>query len=185
MLILASKSPRRKEILKSLNINFKVISPNVKEMHPDNHSPEELPLINAKIKSQFVAKNYPNNLVLGADTIVVLNGEILEKPIDNNDAINMLMKLSGKIHQVITGVSLNCISKKIAISFIEKSFVTFKKFNQKTAENYVKKVYVIDKAGSYAVQECKDMIIEEIKGSQTNVKGLPAEKIIETLQTIK
>ena len=179
VMILASNSPRRKDILTSLGIEFEVISSGEEEYSSDRCFFEHLPIINAKLKSQSVAARFPCRLVLGADTVVELDGEILEKPKDESEALNMLMMLSGKRHQVVTGVCLTNISENILTVFSEKSIVEFNLFNRKTAEEYMDRVYVLDKAGAYAVQEHGDIIIKEIFGSESNVIGLPIEKLLE------
>ncbi len=181
MLILASNSPRRKEILTSLNIEFKVISPGVDECSADSCYPEHLSIINAKLKSKTVAENHPSKLVLGADTVVELDGDILEKPIDEKDALNMLMRLSGKQHQVVTAVCLTRRSDYLSIIFAEKSIVEFNVFSREIAEDYMQKVHVLDKAGAYAVQEHGSIIIKKIIGSESNVIGLPIEKLLKAL----
>ena len=182
MIILASNSPRRKEILTSLGIEFRIISPEVDECSAGSCFPEHLPIINAKLKSETVSLLYPDELVLGADTVVELDGKTVEKPEDEEDALKMLMTLSGKTHQVVTAVCITRIADNTSINFSEKSIVTFNNFSAKTAKDYMQKVHVLDKAGAYAVQEYGEIIIKSITGSESNVIGLPIEKLVESLQ---
>jgi septum formation protein len=178
-MILASNSPRRKDILTSLSIQFKVVPSHEEECSAVTCFPEHLPILNAVLKCQSVAYDFPDHLVLGADTVVELDGQIIEKPEDEEDALRMLMMLSGRRHQVVTGVCLIKQNENILTVFAEKSIVEFNMFDQKTAEDYMKKVYVLDKAGSYAVQEHGEIIIKDIIGSESNVIGLPVEKLLE------
>jgi len=177
--ILASNSPRRKDILTSLSIPFKVVPSDEEECSADSCFPEHLPIINAQLKCRSVASQFPDHLVLGADTVVELDGSIIEKPKDKEYALNMLMMLSGRKHQVITAVCLVKISENISTVFSEKSIVEFNDFDKKTAEAYMNKVNVLDKAGAYAVQEYGEVIIKKITGSVSNVIGLPIEKLLE------
>ena len=184
MIILASNSPRRKEILTSLSIPFQVVPSEEDELSVDLCYSEHLPIINAKLKSESVAKSFPDQLVLGADTVVELDGEIIEKPKDEDDALNMLMTLSGRTHQVVTAVCITRISDNTSINFAEKSSVEFNNFSAEIAKDYMQKVHVLDKAGAYAVQEHGEVIIKKITGSESNVIGLPIEKLVETLNAI-
>jgi septum formation protein len=179
-MILASNSPRRKEILTSLSIPFTVVPSEEDECAPDSCFPPHLPIINAELKCRSVAEKFPDHLVLGADTVVEFDGRILEKPHDEEDALRMLMMLSGRTHQVVTGVCLMKISENIVSVFADKSIVEFNKFDQRTAEDYMQKVYLLDKAGAYAVQEYGEIIIKKITGSVSNVIGLPIEKLLES-----
>ena len=184
MLVLASQSPRRREILNSLNIPFTLSPPDVKEYDATSCYKEHLPIINAKLKSESVARKFPGQLVLGADTVVEFNGNTIEKPSDTNMALDMLMSLSGKQHQVITAVCLTREEEHVSVTFAERSIVEFNNFSERTALEYMKKVYVLDKAGAYAAQEHGEIIIKKISGSVTNVMGLPAEKLMEALNML-
>ena len=164
-----------------MHINFSVVSPGVEEYDSARFFPEHLPLMNAKLKAEAVAADYPGHLILGADTVVELDGAIIEKPADSISALEMLMMLSGREHQVVTAVCLTCLKKGLSVIFTEKSRVLFKKFDRQTAEEYMSRVYVLDKAGAYAVQEHGDMVIRQITGSESNVIGLPSEKLEEAL----
>ena len=184
MIILASNSPRRKELLNSISIPFQVIPSDAEEISAESCLSEHLPVINAKLKSESVAQKYQDQLVLGADTVVELDKHILEKPKDEHEALDMLMSLSGRKHQVVTAVCLTRLSDFISINFIEKSIVEFNNFSLETAKNYMTKVHVLDKAGAYAVQEHGEVIIKKIDGSVNNVIGLPTEKLLEALNVL-
>ena len=184
MLVLASQSPRRREILNSLDIPFTIFPPDIKEYDATSCCREHLPIINAKLKSESAAERFPGQLVLGADTVVEFNGATIEKPSDTNMALDMLMSLSGKQHQVITAVCLTRTEDHISVTFAERSIVEFNDFSEQTALEYMKKVHVLDKAGAYAVQEHGEIIIRKISGSVTNVMGLPAEKLTEALNML-
>lgn len=184
MIILASNSPRRKDILTDLSIPFQVIPSEEEELSADLCYFEHLPTINAKLKSESVAKKFQDQLVLGADTVVELDGKIIEKPKNEQDALNMLMSLSGRSHQVVTAVCLTRISDFTSINFTEKSIVEFNDFSAIVAKDYMNKVHVLDKAGAYAVQEYGEVIIKKITGSVSNVIGLPTEKLLEALNNL-
>ena len=183
-LILASASPRRKMLLKEAGISFQVVKPDVEELSINDCAKESLPLRNAQKKASAVSEMYPNDIVLGADTVVELNGNIIEKPEDAEHAKKMLMMLSEKKHKVVTGVSILRKSDYTSILFAETSCVKFKNFSAETAEKYMNKVFVLDKAGAYAVQEYGEMIIKKITGSVSNVIGLPVEKVLIALNLI-
>ena len=181
MFILGSQSPRRKEILNSLGLEFKVVIPNVKE-YKDEIFYKDIPILNARLKGDEIAKQFPNDIVIAADTVVEFNNRLFNKPIDDDDAVNMLEKLSGNEHRVVTSVSIQQRNINYFQLFSEISRVQFLNFGRDTIAEYMKKVHVMDKAGSYAVQEHGSMIIKEIIGSVTNVMGLPIEKLTEALK---
>jgi septum formation protein len=183
MLILASNSPRRKELLTSVGIDFKVVASNIEEK-AEYFLPESLPLILAEKKARNIAERYPDLPVLAADTVVIFKDKIFNKPLNLNDAINMLMTLSGNIHKVVTGVNILKLNENISIKFSETSSVQFNTFTRDIAENYTKLVHVLDKAGAYAVQEHGKIIIKEIIGSESNVIGLPLQRTIQALNSI-
>jgi len=183
MLVLASESPRRKKLLKDLDIDFIAVSSHVVE-NTQSIFPKHVPLLLAEQKAEAVAGLYPNDFVLGADTIVSINGEIIGKPKDIEEARCILAKLSNKVNQVITGVCLIKKNSFLRTSFIEVSNVYFKKLTQETIDIYVNKVNTLDKAGAYAIQEFGDLIIDKIEGSFTNIMGLPCEKLTQTLNIL-
>ena len=180
--ILASGSPRRKELLSELISDFQVIPSTAEEIktHPDG--PLALISENARIKADQVAKAYPNSWVLGADTLVFLKEKPFGKPRNMQEAKKMLLTLSGKTHIVATGVCLKNISLNGEIHFTEESFVTFKKLSGSKIEAYFEKVNPLDKAGAYAIQTNPEMIVEKWEGSLFNIIGLPVEKLREELR---
>jgi len=182
-LILASASPRRKELLEKENIDFEIIISKAEEIK-SGLEPEALVKHNAFLKANSVAKKFPSRLVLGVDTIVVLGNEIIGKPSDINDALKILARMQGNQHQVYTAIALICLDRKIEIIDCEKSFVTFKKLSSAQIADYVTKVNVLDKAGAYAVQEYGEIIIEKIEGNFDNVMGLPCTLLKNKLDTI-
>ena len=179
--ILASSSPRRKDLLQDLISQFEVVSAEVDELKNHPSGPESLVLENAKLKCQKVAEIYPDFWVLGADTLVALGNEVLGKPINIDEAKSMLMRLSSKTHCVYTGISLSHISNGINLSRTVATSVTFQELNETVIENYFRKVNPLDKAGAYAIQTCPEMIIQSYQGSLSNVIGLPQELVREWL----
>lgn len=180
--ILASKSPRRNELLKSLGIDFIVKTKEVDEIYPDYLTKEEIPVYLAKLKARaFLNEISDNDLVITADTIVWLNGKVLGKPKDKTEAIWMLNELSGNQHQVITGV---CLTSKIKeFSFYSTSDVYFKPLSAAEIDYYVSEYKPYDKAGAYGIQEWIGSIgISHIEGSFYNVMGLPIQKLYEEIQ---
>ncbi len=182
-LILASKSPRRFDLLKQAGMTFQVITENTEELtsYPDV---EELVVLNAVKKAQAVAINHLNSVVIGADTIVVYDNTVIGKPKDEADAIAILQKLVGNTHTVITGVAICCNARNICDTFNVKSYVKFKKLSDTEIREYIKKVYVLDKAGAYAMQENSDLIVESYQGSFDNIVGLPIAEVMEHLAKI-
>ena len=175
--ILASGSPRRKQLLKKIIPDFKVISSDAEELKSHSGGPLTLVQENAKKKAIPVAANNPSCWVLGADTLVFYQKEILGKPKDLDEAVEMLSFLSGKTHEVATGVSLQCNELNIVKTFSETSSVTFKPISKQEIRLYFKEVNPLDKAGAYAIQTNADMIIDRFVGSYSNVVGLPLESL--------
>ena len=175
--ILASKSPRRQELLHSLGISFKVITNDQEENYPDNLYREEIPVFLAELKSKsYIKKLKENDLLITADTIVWINGEVLGKPANQNEAVNTLQKLSGREHQVISGVCLTSVHKQK--SFFSISNVMFKELLLSEIEYYVSEYKPFDKAGAYGIQEWIGYIgITHIEGSFYNVMGLPVQQL--------
>lgn len=182
-IILASSSPRRKEILNQLIKVFKVVNPDVEELKNHNEGPASLVLENAKVKCLKVADSFPSCWVLGADTTVALGAEVFGKPRDLVDAKSMLLSLSGKIHHVYTGICLCNLSKEIFLNETVTTSVTFKKIDESDVDNYFRKVNPLDKAGAYAIQTSSEMIVDSYVGSLTNVIGLPREHLHKWLQS--
>jgi septum formation protein len=176
-LILASASPRRAELLKLLNVKFRVLPGTVEEVAHEHLSPLEVCQLNAHRKARAVAKKIPDALVLGADTLVFLDGEILGKPRNLAEARRMLRKLQGRTHQVVTGVCLMHLRAHRERIFAVSSDVLFHPLDEKQIRDYIAKIHPLDKAGGYALQDSGEMIVSEISGSYSNVVGLPVEKL--------
>lgn len=180
MLILASNSPRRKEILEKLQFNFVCSPADVDESFDDSIGTSKVAEILAFRKAKAVLLQRPNDTIIGSDTVVVIDGEILLKPKDKNDAFTMLKKLSGKTHQVYTGVAI-CSSSK-TVSFTECANVTFDEINDDEIYDYISTLEPMDKAGAYAVQGIGCKFIKEIKGDYYTVMGLPANRLYRALK---
>lgn len=180
-IILASKSPRRQQLLHELGLRFEVITKDVSEEFPATLKREEVVLYLAKKKSDaFLDDLKSNTLLITADTIVCLDEIILNKPENFHDACFMLETLSGKKHEVITGVCLKTSQKEIC--FFEKTDVYFKKLTTEEITYYVKLYQPFDKAGAYGVQEWIGLIgLERIDGSYHNVMGLPVQLLYKNL----
>ncbi|MDL2286365.1 Maf family protein [Desulfococcaceae bacterium OttesenSCG-928-F15] len=180
-LILASASPRRKELLSEAGISFKIIPSHTDESSLVAEFPAELAGLLAEAKALDIAGKYPEHLVLGADTLVVVGNEILGKPNDHEDTRRMLRLLSGKIHQVITGVAIICAERGIHKVFTVSTDVRFRKLSEKEVEWYTLSGEPADKAGAYAIQGLAAQFIPEIHGSYANVVGLPICEVVEEL----
>lgn len=182
-IILASTSPRRAELLRQLTLNFKVVPSTVTEIHHDQLSVREAAQINAYRKARAVAKKYPDTLVLGADTLVCLETTLFGKPATLEEAYEMLEKLQGRTHQVVTAVCLMLLRNHRQRIFCESTSVTFRPLDAVKIRRYLTRVNPLDKAGGYAIQEEGDQLVESISGSYTNVVGLPLEALAVELQT--
>jgi septum formation protein len=188
MIILASKSPRRKEILKQLGFKFSVMVPDEEE--PQIHSMEAVKDL-AEFKANNIARRIcrkgsskKNYIIIAADTVVVLDHQILGKPKNHADAINMLLSLSGKLHSVATGVCVISIKNQRIESIVtemELSKIKFRDLNQEEINRYVNKCKPFDKAGAYGIQERAFTFIEEINGCYSNVVGLPVSLTLQLL----
>jgi septum formation protein len=179
-IILASKSPRRQELLKLMDLDFRIVLKEVDESYPADLTPEEIAVYIAQKKAEAFDELVSDEIVLTADTIVSIEGHILGKPETEQHAVEMLQMLSGKTHQVITGVCL--FYKHQYHSFYDVSEVTFRDMNQEELKHYVTKYKPMDKAGSYGIQEWVGVTgIKKINGSYTNVVGLPTERLYQEL----
>jgi septum formation protein len=176
-LILASASSRRVELLRQLVLDFRVVVSDAPEIEHDELTARETALVNAYRKARPVAKKFPDALVLAADTLVHLNGTIFAKPPSLEQAYEMLQRLQGKTHSVITAVCLLNLRNHRQRIFCESTTVTFKPLDAVAIRRYLATVNPLDKAGGYAIQEEGDQIVERISGSYTNVVGLPIEKL--------
>jgi septum formation protein len=179
--ILASKSPRRKELLRSLGVEFEVRITEVEEFFPPGMSKYEIPEFLSKLKSKpFIPDLKMGDLLITADTIVYLDGCVLGKPGNGSEASEMLLKLSGKEHQVITGVCLS--SEKKQKVFHSESNVQFKKLSAEEIQYYIDTFKPFDKAGAYGIQEWIGYIgITHIEGSFYNVMGLPVQQLYDEI----
>ena len=177
--ILASNSPRRRVLLAEAGYEFEAIAPAVSEVASANLSLRELTIANATRKGLAISQVHPHRIVLAADTLVALEGEVIGKPRDLNHARVILRRLSGRTHDVCTGVFIVGPQKKI--SFAEISQVCFRNLNERGIANYFRVVNPIDKAGAYAAQAAGRSIIASVEGSFTNVIGLPMERTTEVL----
>lgn len=179
-IILASGSPRRRQLLAEAGIDFQVILSPAEEIHDCSMVFSALCEHNAQLKARAVAQDHPHACVIGADTLVCIDGEPLGKPIDGSSARAMLRRLSGRINQVCTGVCL-CGPQGREIVFHELTEVRFRVLSEQTITEYMSLVHTLDKAGGYAAQESGDLIIEEIRGDFTNVVGLPMARLLQEL----
>jgi septum formation protein len=182
-LILASASPRRAELLRLLKLDFRVVPSAATEVLDEQLSPFEVCQLNARRKARAVAKKNPDSLVLGADTLVFLDGEIMGKPASPADAERMLTRLQGRTHQVVTGISLIHLRAHRERIFAVSTDVMFHSLDAGQIRDYLAKVNPLDKAGAYAIQEHGDLIISEMSGSYSNVVGLPVERLKGEIQS--
>ena len=181
-IILASKSPRRKQLLEELGISFKIESKEVEEIFPDQLAVNQVPEYLAKLKATPFNNSIDNNtLVITSDTIVCVDDEILGKPVDYDEAFLMLNQLSGRSHQVMTGVHLLSAAK--SVSFTSITTVYFKALSKEEIDYYITNYHPYDKAGAYGIQEWIGHIaVEQINGSYFNVMGLPVQRLYEELR---
>lgn len=177
MLILASKSPRRKELLKQIGIPFVVVVSDAEEVSGNSWTPAALVVENAKRKARAVAEKYPDSPVLGADTVVSSEGKIFGKPKDKDEARKMLTALSGKMHEVTTGLALINRNEIRTTSVTTKVF--FDTMTKADIDAYIATDESMDKAGAYAIQGKAARFIEKIEGSYSNVVGLPLNALIQ------
>ena len=183
--ILASQSPRRKQLLEWAEIDFEIILHPTDESYPLGLDPSEVAIHIANEKAKAVAQKINSNqTIIAADTIVVLNNEIIGKPKDREEGITILSKLSGKHHKVITGVSI--IKEDATINFSDTTDVEFHELTKEQIEFYIDQYKPYDKAGAYAIQEWIGVIgIKRISGDFYNVMGLPVSRVVQELQKMK
>lgn len=181
-IILASASPRRKEILGNTKVQFDVIKSEIDEVILEEEAPTQAVMRLAFEKCMNIASKNKNSLVIGADTIVVLDNTILGKPKDKEDAINMIERLSGRVHQVITGISLiNLDADKKIIDYVVSN-VKFKELSHEDIIDYIQTNESLDKAGSYGIQGYGALLVEEIQGDYFNIVGLPISRLSDLLK---
>ncbi|MFA6930500.1 MAG: Maf family protein [Lentisphaeria bacterium] len=183
-LILASASPRRQEMLKDAGIAFTVQPAAIDEAGLAGESPTACVQRLAELKASSVAAQYPGILVLGADTLVVLQGKMFGKPGNLSEAREMLKEFSGRTHDVLTGVSLVCFGQQ-PCTWCSRTKVTFKPLDKAAIEHYFQLVNPLDKAGAYAIQEYGSLLIEKISGLKSNVIGLPIEEVCHRLEELQ
>ena len=174
-LILASASPRRKQLLAELGLTFDVIVADVTEHEDPSTDPREMVTHNAALKADWVSARHSDAYVLGADTTVFIDQRVLNKPADLTEARAMLKKLSGRTHTVFTGVAVRRASDRVRIDEGVTSEVTFKAFDDAVIDAYFKLVNPLDKAGAYGIQDGRDLIVASWQGSFSNIMGLPME----------
>jgi len=184
-LVLASQSPRRKELLGLLGIPFEVIPAEIAEIPREGESPEKFVVRAAHEKGIEVASRVSNSVVLSADTVVTIDGKILGKPFDEADAVRMLHQLSGRQHRVYTAVCVIDQPNSNVFQGLEHTAVWFNPMQTAQIEDYVRREHVLDKAGSYAIQGFASVYIAKIEGNYANVMGLPMPLVFDLLSRAK
>lgn len=180
-IILASQSPRRKQLMEAAELEFEIIIADVDETNPPGMSGELVPEYLAKKKAAAIENQVHDAIIIAADTVVLLDHEILGKPTDEGNAREILGKLSGRTHQVVTGVCMQKGTKQVSLSTVTE--VRFRKLSEKQIAHYVSHYKPYDKAGAYAIQEWIGMIgIEKIDGDYYNVMGLPIGEVVLALK---
>jgi len=175
-LILASASPRRRELLGQLGLTYDVVPADVTEHEAPDADPRHMVAHNAALKAEWVSARHPDATVLGADTTVFIENLVLNKPRDLTEAREMLRRLSGRTHIVFTGLAVRRAVDGLRLDEGVISEVTFKALTEETITHYLELVNTLDKAGGYAIQEHGELIVAEFRGSMTNIVGLPLEE---------
>jgi septum formation protein len=183
-LILASASPRRRDLMQEAGYDFEVRAANVDEVHEETASLHALTMANARTKARHLAQQCPERLVIGADTLVAIDGCALTKPSDMEEAKRMIARLAGRTHEVCTSVALVCAAAGVEKVFEVVTRVTFLPLTVEKQEEYLTLINPLDKAGGYAAQEHGDRIIAAVDGSWTNVVGLPMEALALALEAL-
>lgn len=178
-IVLASNSPRRIAIFEMLNIPFIQVSPEVSEKKKDEASPEKTAIERALMKAKSVSDKFPENPIIGIDTIVIIDHKVLGKPEDEDDARRMLRMLSGRLHSVVSAIGL--VNNGQYTTTYDKTFVRFRNISDEEIINYIKTGEPMDKAGAYAVQGKGAIFIEEIFGDFYNIMGIPITKLYSIL----
>lgn len=181
-IVLASASPRRRDLLRSAGVNFRAVASAAEELDDPALGLPGLVLANARTKALEVAARHPAAVVLGADTLVWVDGLPLGKPADPAEARRMLALLAGRVHEVVTGVHLVRLQPLVQVEFHEITRVRFHRLGSDDIEAYLSRVEVLDKAGAYALQEHGEMLVESVEGSRSNVMGLPLERTLAALR---
>ncbi len=182
---LASKSPRRRKLLKQINLNFKSFTVDLEEKIKPGEKPSISVKRLSKEKLEIARQKVKYGIIITADTIVVLNRKVMGKPKDKKEAKRFLTKLSGKVHAVYTGFSIYNSENKMLLTDYEKTIVEFRKLTAKEIDNYITTQNPMDKAGAYGIQDdCGAVFIKKINGCYYNVVGLPLTKVYQTLMKI-
>ena len=182
--ILASKSPRRKDILNQIGFKFSIVPSNFREYHNSDVPPEALVESLARGKAMKVAKMYNDKIIIGADTVVYRNDKLYGKPNNRKESFKMLRSLSGTSHEVITGVSIVLLSKNIDFTFSQTTGVTIADMTDEEILSYIKEYNPFDKAGSYGIQDGFSAFIKNISGCYFNVMGFPISKFFNRYKMI-
>jgi septum formation protein len=181
-LVIASGSPRRRQLLEEAGLQFEVVPAGVAESDNSSLTIQELTALNASRKARAVARKFRDAVVLGADTLVALDGGIIGKPANMREAFKILHRLSAREHQVCTSVFICAAQQRAQISFYTISHVRFKLLNDDEIHAYLAKIDPLDKAGAYAAQASGSDVIGRIRGSYTNVVGLPMGETLRALR---
>ncbi len=181
-IILASQSPRRKQLLKLLGLDFKSIPSEIEEKLNPRYQPRRQVEVLSLEKAQDVAKKLQNSIVIAADTMVFVEGEIMGKPKDVQDAKRMLKKLSGTKHSIVTGLTLIDTETKKTVTKSVETYVWFKKLNDKEIKSFIQKEKPFDKAGAYAMHELGAIFVEKIEGDFFGAVGLPLHLLAKELK---
>jgi septum formation protein len=179
-LILASSSPRRKELLENLHLSFITVSSDVDESYDLEWKPDEIVMELAKRKAQAVSDQYPNSFVIGSDTVVVVDNTILGKPQNREEAFSMLKQLSGRTHSVFTGVAI--VKATNEREFFEKTDVVFWELTDEEIIKYMDTGEPFDKAGAYGIQGFGSLLVKQITGDYFAVVGLPVARTLRELK---
>lgn len=182
--MLASKSPRRQELLRHAGVCFSALTAKVTEVDSGVFY-QNIPLLNAMAKAHNIAEQVPDALVLGVDTVIEFNHQTIGKPLSQRHAATILEQLSGNTHQVVSAVCLKCKQLNLHTVFTDITAVQFKQLSTTVITEYLQNVDVLDKAGAYAIQEYGEMLVANINGSISNVIGLPIEKIMESISRLR
>lgn len=178
-LILASGSPRRQKFLSQLGLDFKSIPAHIDETHQHGELPENFVKRMAQAKAQSVASHNPTSWIIGADTVITVDGKTsVGKPNNNSDAMKILKELNNRTHQVLTGLCLYCENERVNDIHVEQTDVTFIDASEEILEAYIRTGEPLDKAGAYGLQGIGSVLVREINGSCSNVIGLPLHRLI-------
>lgn len=176
MIILASRSPRRAKLLRDAGINFKIVTSDVEEAYDENLEPAEIAMFLARQKAKDIATANPEDVVIGADTIVVFDSKILGKPKDEQEAYEMLSMLSNKHHKVYTGVSI--IKGEVEDTFYSETKVYMKPLSDIVIKGYISTLEPMDKAGAYGIQGQGGALVKSYEGDFFTVMGLPLSEVL-------